>query len=269
MLQSNANSNGQLSSYIPPKTPLTYQRENAVEALQARATDQSELDKWSSLCAVENIEPIRDYIIYNGEVPKNDPTLALIQASLIRAGQIAYVCDATGLGQEQSLLVIESEENERRELNQLQEILPVDVMAVIYIINQCQCDKLQKRYSTDSIVDLVSFLSNGSVTNWSELIGNVMQDEPEFNEQYWLDQSIQIRTGQIPDNADGKSTVLSDVINGLINQVKAPAQAAANDIATKSLKQAIMDNLPLILGIALAIGVIIFVSIYVAKRSKS
>lgn len=282
-LQSNSNSTGTIDQYIKPLSFITEARMNAERAIENSCGNSvSAIDEYITNVANDSYPQLEIYVQRAGEIPLDDHKAVFVQAAMIRAEQLAYIMQATMCNEEEALFILESEESDakRQHIPDADYILTPDVQACIkkFLEHTCDlCDKISKTNDPLNLVTTVTFITgfnpNVQVTSWFDLIGNVMQDEPAYNNEYYKDQAEYWKNTypSVADRFDGQTTGKSvfDVIQNIINKIGAGAQSTASQVATTSLKDAIINNLPLIIIIVLVVAATLYYTVYAAAHRKS
>jgi len=272
-LQQGQNTNGTVERSYPPLSALTHSRMSFEEAIESSGNPEQAI----ATIALQNYEPLLSYIQHMGEVAPGNPIGALIQASLLRCKEIAYIASATDSTEIEALHILEDTESgalntgdPRRDY-----ILPSDVQAAIKkTIEQMRRVRTDNGQSPELISIVSDCCGDCDINSFSffDFLGNVTQGDPLYNKEYWDDQSIR-RALMYPDkknNADGNGFFdgLFAELKKVLDRVGETAQGSVDNVASNSMREAIKRNLPIIIGIIVILGLVIFLSVYYARKKS-
>jgi hypothetical protein len=155
------NSNGTKTRSMRLPSPRTNNRIRSESTIISLAKQSGQpVGKIISKIAASSIPELREYVQGQGEIPADNPGTLAVQATLLRALEIATVSKAVDTTDADAMEIIESAENDAVQDNtpESSKILPPDAQAAITLMLYRIADRHRKKGGSGSIVDFVNDL---------------------------------------------------------------------------------------------------------------
>lgn len=261
-------------------------------------------DKVITTILSNSVPSLRMYVMGQRETPETDINSLSMQVALLRMADTATVARDMNISDYDATCLIEGIENDLIKKGHFNSkyILPYDTQAAVNAVIDTITEKHKTSGGTGKLADIIDELKASSVGSYFDFNDSVdkMMDGPVYYNDHpdmgWytpintdaIDPGPAIGTTPITTSTGSTSGVL-DFINkaievvkdatgsvqtlgsttgNVLDNIKNAAGDIGGDIAAQSLKEAIIKNLPLIIGVVVAIVLIILFITHVAKPKR-
>lgn len=277
---------------------LSYRtRQRLIEEVRMRkaAKNKNDLRAIVNNILHQNIGQLAAYVQAAGEAPNQKPDKLILQAALIRLNEVKDVARGFDLSDDNATLLIEDEDSQmkQQDLPGAEYLPDPQVLAALKMVY----DTLKKQFQTDSVGVIATITGANNFDNFQPSFSDIVDqvDDFGFNNEYYKDQdrvicdvpihynnwdssgitafdptrynALDPATQQdVKTSNDGNVFNFVDKIVNSITAVGGAVQNQANQTAAQSFAYALKQNLPLILGIIVVLGLVIYLSIHAAKN---
>lgn len=289
--------NGDKAPGVRKVTKLTTQRVNAEKTIRKLAQENNEtISNVVTTLLLRSLPALQKYVVSQGEKPEENPLKLMVQAAILRANEVATITNATGIDDNDAMLLIEQAENDAVENNHpdAKAILPYDVQAALkltldYIASRNGTMKnflrgVRATFAPRQAYNGYDFPTK-NIMSKSNSWGIWGDTEDDYSDEPWLGStgSGSGSTGSGSGSTGGglfdifnKITdgikKVSDSVNDTIDNTKGTVSSfldrikgSLSDIGGSSVEKGLSKYIPMIIITIVIIGIIILIAVY-AKR---
>jgi hypothetical protein len=273
---------------MPPKKTPSLRSRNISRAMETidELSKGGNLDNVVTTILSNSVPQLRMYVNGQRETPETKLESLAMQAAVLRLADAAVVARNNDINDLDATLLIEGVENDLLQRGHFNSkyILPYETQAAINVVIDSIVQKHKNAGGTGKFADIIDqmkvsqsqasyFMAEATPKTVNGVIYYNDHPEMEIMPEPVL-QTQQTNSGvldfidkaiDVVKTATGEVQTLGNTAGDVIDDLKNKAGNLGGDIATISLRQAIIKNLPLILGTFAATAIIILIIVYAAK----